>query len=124
MLLVRHPDAAVIRRQDAASFTLRLRRDHRADCWFHDMLSAFEIVPDDRTFVSRLSYSAMLVAIGAGLTWRFARALNEVDSFAGQLVDTRARGRGAAEGKLRPRRRARAGRRTRQRAHAADARPA
>jgi signal transduction histidine kinase len=28
----------------------------------------------------------MLVAIGAGLTWRFARALNEVDSFAGRLV--------------------------------------
>lgn len=55
-------------------------------CWFHDMLSAFEFVPDDRTFVTRLSYSAMLVAIGAGLTWRFARALNEVDSFAGQLI--------------------------------------
>ncbi len=43
------------------------------------MLSAFEFVPNDRTFVTRLSYSAMLVAIGAGLTWRFARALNEVD---------------------------------------------
>jgi signal transduction histidine kinase len=28
----------------------------------------------------------MLVAIGPGLTWRFARALNQVDSFAGQLV--------------------------------------
>src|SRR5258708_39257912 len=28
----------------------------------------------------------MLVAIGAGLTWRFARALNQVDSFAGRLV--------------------------------------
>jgi signal transduction histidine kinase len=33
-----------------------------------------------------LSYSAMLVAIGAALTWRFARALNPVDSFAGRLV--------------------------------------
>ncbi|MFX8512308.1 hypothetical protein ABTM04_20645, partial [Acinetobacter baumannii] len=51
-----------------------------------DMLQVFEIVPDERTFVTRLSYSAMLVAIGAGLTWRFARALNQVDSFAGQLV--------------------------------------
>jgi len=28
----------------------------------------------------------MLVAIGAGLTWRFARALNQVDGFAGRLV--------------------------------------
>jgi signal transduction histidine kinase len=46
----------------------------------------FEIVTDERIFLSRLSYSAMLVAIGAGLTWRFARALNQVDSFADQLV--------------------------------------
>src|SRR5947209_15668977 len=38
------------------------------------------------TTLFRSSYSAMLVAIGAGLTWRFARALNQVDSFAGQLV--------------------------------------
>ena len=43
-------------------------------------------MPDRRIFISRLSYSAMLVAIGAGLTWRFARALNQVDSFAGRLV--------------------------------------
>jgi signal transduction histidine kinase len=50
------------------------------------MLSVFEIVTNERTFVSRLSYSAMLVAIGAGLTWRFARALNQVDGFASQLV--------------------------------------
>ena len=28
----------------------------------------------------------MLVAIGAALTWRFARALNQVDSFSGRLV--------------------------------------
>jgi signal transduction histidine kinase len=41
---------------------------------------------DRRIFVTRLSYSAMLVAIGAGLTWRFARALNQVDSFAGRMV--------------------------------------
>ena len=40
----------------------------------------------NRIFASRLSYSAMLVAIGAGLTWRFARALNQVDGFAGRLV--------------------------------------
>ena len=50
-----------------------------------------------RILVSRLSYSALLVAIGIGLTWRFARALNEVDSFAGRMV-TRVR---EAEDKLR-----------------------
>jgi len=45
-----------------------------------------QIAPDRRIFVTRLSYSAMLVAIGAGLTWRFARALNQVDGFAGRMV--------------------------------------
>ncbi|SEM91716.1 ATP-binding protein [Bradyrhizobium sp. OK095] len=76
----------VVRRQDAASFTLGCAVTIVLTCWVHDMLSAFEIVTNERTFVSRLSYSAMLVAIGPGLTWRFARALNQVDSFAGQLV--------------------------------------
>jgi signal transduction histidine kinase len=78
--------AAVVRRQDAASFTLGCAVTIVLTCWAHDMLSAFEIMPNERIFLSRLSYSAMLVAIGAGLTWRFARALNQVDSFAGQLV--------------------------------------
>lgn len=78
--------AAVIRRQDAASFTLGCAVTIVLTCWIHDIMSVFEIMPNERTFVSRLSYSAMLIAIGAGLTWRFARALNQVDSFAGQLV--------------------------------------
>ncbi|MCP3463021.1 ATP-binding protein [Bradyrhizobium sp. CCGUVB23] len=77
---------AVVRRQDAASLTLGCAVTIVLTCWGHDMLSVFEILPNERTFVSRLSYSAMLVAIGAGLTWRFARALNQVDSFAGQLI--------------------------------------
>ena len=75
----------------------------------------------NRIFTARLSYSAMLVAIGAGLTWRFARALNQVDSFAGRLV-TQVR---QAEDRLKAsfareeeRARAAAG------AHQADARPA
>jgi len=55
-------------------------------CWIHDLLSVLQIAPDRRIFVTRLSYSAMLVAIGAGLTWRFARALNQVDGFAGRMV--------------------------------------
>src|SRR5437763_14293824 len=49
------------------------------------MLSVLQIAPDGRIFVARLSYSALLVAIGAALTWRFARALNQVDGFAGRL---------------------------------------
>jgi signal transduction histidine kinase len=86
MLLAVIVTRAVIKRQDAASFTFGCAITIVLTCWFHDMLQVFEIVPDERTFVTRLSYSAMLVAIGAGLTWRFARALNQVDSFAGQLV--------------------------------------
>ncbi|TFV70931.1 histidine kinase [Bradyrhizobium frederickii] len=77
---------AVLRRQDAASFTIGCAVTIVLTCWIQDMLTVLEIVSNDRIFVSRLSYSAMLVAIGAGLTWRFARALNQVDSFAGQLV--------------------------------------
>ena len=52
----------------------------------HDLLLAFNVVVDTPTLVSRLSYSALQVAIGIGLTWRFAKALNEVDSFAGRMV--------------------------------------
>ncbi|WP_439364811.1 sensor histidine kinase [Bradyrhizobium sp. DASA03005] len=77
---------AVVRRQDAASFTIGCAVTIVLVCWAQDMLTVLEIASNDRIFVSRLSYSAMLVAIGAGLTWRFARALNQVDSFAGQLV--------------------------------------
>lgn len=77
---------AALRRQDVASFILGCAATIVLTCWVHDMLSVFEIMPNERTFVSRLSYSALLIAIGAGLTWRFARALNQVDSFAGQLV--------------------------------------
>jgi signal transduction histidine kinase len=78
--------AAVVKKQDAASLMLGCAVTIVWTCWLHDMLSVFEIMSNERTFVSRLSYSAMLVAIGAGLTWRFARALNQVDSFASQLV--------------------------------------
>ncbi|MBR0830804.1 histidine kinase [Bradyrhizobium manausense] len=86
MLLAIIVTRAVIKRQDAASFVFGCAVTIVLTCWFHDMLQVFEIIQDERTFVTRLSYSAMLVAIGAGLTWRFARALNQVDSFAGQLV--------------------------------------
>jgi signal transduction histidine kinase len=52
----------------------------------HDVLEVVDFIPDDRVFFTRLSYSALLVAIGAGLTWRFAQALNRVDGFAAHLV--------------------------------------
>jgi signal transduction histidine kinase len=52
----------------------------------HDLLLAFDVVVEGRILVSRLSYSALLVAIGTGLIGRFATALNEIDGFAGRLV--------------------------------------
>ncbi|HEX9471239.1 MAG TPA: ATP-binding protein [Bradyrhizobium sp.] len=77
---------SVLKRQDVASFVLGCTVTIVLICWIRDMLSVLQIAPEGRIFVARLSYSAMLVAIGAGLTWRFARALNQVDSFAGRLV--------------------------------------
>lgn len=77
---------AVLRRRDVASLLLGCAVTIVLTSWIHDMLSVLQITTDRRIFFSRLSYSAMLVAIGAALTWRFARALNQVDSFAGRLV--------------------------------------
>ena len=51
-----------------------------------DVLSGLDIVVDRRIHVGRMSYSVLVVAIGVGLTWRFAKALNEVDSFASRMV--------------------------------------
>ena len=77
---------AVLRRQDVGSLLLACAATIVLTCWVHDMLSVLQITPGRRIFYSRLSYSAILVAIGAALTWRFARALNQVDSFAGRMV--------------------------------------
>jgi signal transduction histidine kinase len=77
---------SVLKRQDVASFIFGCAVTIVLTCWIHDLLSVLQIAPDRRIFVTRLSYSAMLVAIGAGLTWRFARALNQVDGFAGRMV--------------------------------------
>lgn len=63
----------------------------------NDFLSALGVAGHAPILVSRLSYSALLVAIGIGLTQRFANALNEVDGFASRLV-TQVR---EAENKLR-----------------------
>jgi signal transduction histidine kinase len=77
---------SVLTRQDVSSFIFGCAVTIVLTCWVHDLLSVVQIMPNQRIFVTRLSYSAMLVAIGAGLTWRFARALNEVHSFASSMV--------------------------------------
>jgi signal transduction histidine kinase len=75
-----------LRRQDVPSLLLGCAVTIVLTCVAHDLLEVLQILPDRRIFFTRLSYSAMLVAIGAGLTWRFARALNRVDGFAAHLV--------------------------------------
>ena len=76
---------SVLKRQNIASLLLGCAVTIMLTCWIVDLLSMFQVI-HNRIFTSRLSYSVMLVAIGAGLTWRFARALNQVDGFAGRLV--------------------------------------
>ena len=76
---------SVLKRPNVASLLLGCAVTIMLTCWVVDLLSVFQMMPN-RIFTARLSYSAMLVAIGAGLTWRFARALNQVDGFAGRLV--------------------------------------
>ena len=77
---------SVWRRQDAASVMLGCALTIVLTCWALDLLSVLQLVPSRRILLARLSYSAMLVAIGAALTWRFARALNQVDGFAASMV--------------------------------------
>ncbi|MBX9650191.1 MAG: histidine kinase [Xanthobacteraceae bacterium] len=86
---------AALQRQNVAGLLLGCAATAMLTGWIFDLLSVFQLMPN-RIFVARLSYSALLVAIGAGLTWRFASALNQVDGFAGRLV-TRVR---EAEDKL------------------------
>ena len=76
---------SILKRPNVAGLLLGCAVTIMLTCWISDMLSVLQMTPN-RIFVSRLSYSVMLVAIGAGLTWRFARALNQVDGFAGRLV--------------------------------------
>jgi hypothetical protein len=66
--------AADMRRRDVPSLLLGSAVTIVLTCLIHDVLEVAHIIADDRLFFTRLSYSAMLVAIGAGLTWRFARA--------------------------------------------------
>ena len=85
---------AALKWHDVVELYLRLRGDHGADLLVsRPLCRPSSSCPTGALFVTRLSYSAMLVAIGAGLTWRFARALNQVDSFAGHLIARCARPR-------------------------------
>ncbi len=77
---------AFLRRRDAVSLVLGSAVTVVLFFFARDILSILDIAPDRRMFFSRLSYSAMVIAIGIGLTWRFARAMNQVDSFAGRMV--------------------------------------
>lgn len=77
---------AFLQRRDAISLVLGSAVTVVLFFCVHDILSILDIAPDRRMFFSRLSYSTMVIAIGIGLTWRFARALNQVDSFAGRMV--------------------------------------
>ncbi len=75
-----------MRRQDVPSLLLGCGVTVVLTSILHDVLEVAGFIADDRLFFTRLSYSAVLVAIGAGLTFRFAQALNRVDGFAAHLA--------------------------------------
>jgi signal transduction histidine kinase len=75
-----------MRKQDAPSLLLGCAVTIVLTTLTHDMAQVAGLIPDHRIFYTRISYSAMLVAIGVGLTWRFAQALNRVDGFAAHLA--------------------------------------
>lgn len=75
-----------VRKPDAPSLLLGCGITVVLTSLLHDVLEVAGLIPDHRLFFTGLSYSAVLAAIGAGLTWRFARALNRVDGFAAHLA--------------------------------------
>ena len=85
LLALAYVAARAALRQNVAGLLLGCAATVMLTGWVFDMLSIAQLMPN-RIFVARLCYSALLVAIGAGLTWRFALALNQVDGFAGRLV--------------------------------------
>jgi signal transduction histidine kinase len=76
---------AAVRRFDFVTLLLGCGITVVFTCWVRDILTVLDFTAD-RIFWSRLSYSALLISIGVGLTWRFAKALNEVDGFAHRTV--------------------------------------
>jgi len=77
---------SAVKRRDVPSLLLGCGTTIVLTSLVHDMLQLAQIIPDRRLFFTRLSYSVVLIAIGAGLTWRFSRALNRVDGFAARLA--------------------------------------
>jgi signal transduction histidine kinase len=77
---------AFLRRRDAITLLLGSAVTVVMFFWAYDVLSILDIAPDRRIFFSRISYSVMVIAVGIGLSWRFARALNQVDGFATRMV--------------------------------------
>jgi len=77
---------SAVRRRDQSSFLLGSVFTAVIVASLHDLLTVMDLVPGERLFVGRLSYSLVLVTIGLGLTWRFVHALNEADGFASKLV--------------------------------------
>ena len=75
-----------MRRRDVPSLLLGCAVTIVLTSLTHDIIEVAGFIPDDRVFFTRLSYSALLIAIGAGLTFRFAQALNRVDGFAAHLA--------------------------------------
>jgi signal transduction histidine kinase len=75
-----------MRRQDVPSLLLGCGVTVVLTSIVHDILEVAGLVPDRRLFFTGLSYSVVLVAIGVGLTFRFAQALNRVDGFAAHLA--------------------------------------
>ncbi len=77
---------AFLRRRDAITLLLGSAVTVVMVFWAYDVLSILDIAPDRRIFFSRISYSVMVIAVGIGLSWRFARALNQIDGFASRMV--------------------------------------
>ena len=79
--------SAVLQRQNVASLLFGCAVTIVLTCWIHDLLSVLAArCPTGASSSRGCPIRRMLVAIGAALTWRFARALNQVDGFAGRLV--------------------------------------
>lgn len=77
---------AALARRDLVSVLLASAATVLATCLIRDVLTIAGALPHQRIFVTRMAYAAVMTVTGACLTWRFASALNEVDSFAGRLV--------------------------------------
>lgn len=77
---------SAVRQKDRRSLFLGSTMTVVIAFWVHDIAAMLNVLPGERLFLARISYSLVLTAIGIGLTWRFIEALKESDNFAGRLV--------------------------------------